>query len=89
MRTACIQLKSNNVQIRASSLSGECSVLSEMMRGRMQLTKGLPECAKRRATLSLQANPVCRGVAAQAVEQAFEKCFNDWAPFDKNDILKG
>lgn len=77
-----------DVQIRASSLSGECGVLDEMMRGRFSISFALRDCAKRRAILSLEGNPNCKGFAAQAVEQAFQKCYNDYMPFTKEDIKK-
>jgi hypothetical protein len=49
----------------------------------------LKDFVKRRAILSLQGNPQCSGVAAQAVEAAFEKCFYDYSPLTKDDVRRG
>lgn len=40
-------------EIRAASLSGECNVEQELLRGRVQLSKGHSDCVRRRAELSL------------------------------------
>lgn len=73
-------------QIRASSLSGECSITEEFFRGNRQIQFGLRDCVKRRATLSLQANPSCANVADKAVGLAFDRCFNDYLPFTRDDV---
>jgi mitochondrial inner membrane protease ATP23 len=70
-------------EIRASSLSGECDFLHEVYRGpaRVTLAAGHQKCVKRRANLSVSANPQCTNVAADAVEAAFLPCYADRAPF--------
>lgn len=47
-------------QIRASALSGECSLLHEALRGHLQITKGHQDCVRRRATKSVEANSYCK-----------------------------
>jgi inner membrane protease ATP23 len=47
-------------EIRASNLSGECSFAMELVRGRLSLLDGHADCVKRRAELSLSAQPRCR-----------------------------
>jgi inner membrane protease ATP23 len=47
-------------EIRASSLSGECSFGHELLRGRMALFAGHRDCVRRRAELSLSGNPRCK-----------------------------
>mmetsp|Transcript_30593 Transcript_30593/g.33421 ORF Transcript_30593/g.33421 Transcript_30593/m.33421 type:complete len:190 (-) Transcript_30593:59-628(-) len=71
-------------EIRASNLSGECSIAAELSRGHSQVRGGGKECVKRRATLSVSMNSSCTapGLAARAVEVALEKCINDKCPFD-------
>ena len=47
-------------EIRASALSGECSLLHEFWRGNFKVQNGHSDCVKRRATLSLGMNPACK-----------------------------
>ena len=47
-------------EIRASAMSGECGLLHEMARGNIALTNGHNACVKRRATISVSANPACQ-----------------------------
>ncbi len=47
---------------------------------------GFPqECVRRRAVLSVRANPVCPDEAAaeRAVNEVWDSCFNDTRPFDE------
>eukprot|EP00959_Pyramimonas_sp_CCMP1952_P061654 1288516-Pyramimonas_sp.AAC.1 len=43
----------------------------------------LQHCAKRRAELSVNMNPHCKGKAKNAVESVFDVCFKDTAPFER------
>lgn len=72
-------------EIRASTLSGECRMMNELMKGKLaRLTRGHQECAKRRAILSVMANPSCKdeAQATQVVNEVWDSCFNDTRPFD-------
>ncbi|ODQ65264.1 putative metalloprotease of the mitochondrial inner membrane [Nadsonia fulvescens var. elongata DSM 6958] len=73
-------------EIRASSLSGECRFTRELRRGAFDnFMKGHQECVKRRATMSVMANPKCKGQeqARSVVDQVFQSCFSDTRPFDE------
>lgn len=70
-------------EIRASSLSGECSLQSEIGRGNYLFAKGHQECVKRRAALSVAANIYCKNNANEAVDAVFDKCYGDCKPFDE------
>ena len=77
-------------EIRAENLSGECDWARELMNGRMEgrfLGHGA-ECVKRRAVLSVKANPRCKGQAEDYVNVAFERCFKDTFPFDRHPNLR-
>ncbi|ORZ10969.1 peptidase M76 family-domain-containing protein [Lobosporangium transversale] len=56
-------------EIRAAALSGDCNWLREVRRGNYTFTKQHQECVKRRAILSVEANPECpsRTAAERAV----------------------
>ena len=72
-------------EIRAANLSGDCFFWKENFarfnlgwRGHQQ------ECVKERATKSiLCVHKVSEETAKQAVEDVFEACFNDTAPFER------
>jgi inner membrane protease ATP23 len=71
-------------EVRAASLSGDCSFKNEAMRGHWALGGQHQACVKRRAELSVAMNPHCGGGRARAaVEAAFKDCFADTAPFDR------
>lgn len=73
-------------EIRASSLSGECRMMNEMFKhGFLKFGKGHQECVRRRAALSVMANPNCkdREMAELVVDQVFDQCFSDTRPFDE------
>ncbi|KAJ1979725.1 Mitochondrial inner membrane protease atp23 [Dimargaris xerosporica] len=72
-------------EVRAASLSGDCRFLREINRLQFGLAKQHQVCVKRRAILSLKANPYCSapGVAEEAVNKVFKSCFNDTRPFDE------
>jgi inner membrane protease ATP23 len=71
-------------EIRASMLSGECSASQEALRLQLPLTvsRHFPACVRRRALLSLEGHPHCKAIAAQAVDAAWNRCYNDQEPFD-------
>ncbi|KAJ1825044.1 Mitochondrial inner membrane protease atp23 [Coemansia sp. RSA 2671] len=72
-------------EIRAASLSGDCTWFQEMMRGNLGFLKHHQVCVKRRAVLSLLANPSCKSPkhAEAAVNKVFKSCFTDTRPFDE------
>ncbi|KAJ1927352.1 Mitochondrial inner membrane protease atp23 [Tieghemiomyces parasiticus] len=72
-------------EIRAASLSGDCNIIREMNRRNYALSKQHQACVKRRAILSLKANPCCSapGAAEEAVNKVFKSCFRDTRPFDE------
>lgn len=74
------------LQIRASTLSGECRFGREFFtRGQRSITQQLQECVRRRATLSVQQRPGCKDKehAAKVVNEVWESCFYDTRPFDE------
>lgn len=73
-------------EIRASALSGECDSMLELARGNKTITKGHQICTKRRAEMSVSANPHCKGIAAAAIEAVFDQCYNDSSPFKPGSI---
>lgn len=73
-------------EIRASTLSGECRMMNQIVRnGIFMFSKGLQNCVRRRATLSVRANPNCQSdeQAAKVVNEVFDSCFSDTRPFDE------
>jgi inner membrane protease ATP23 len=79
-------LTSLAVQIRASTLSGECRFGREFFtRGQWNITQQLQECIRRRATLSVANRPSCKDKvhAASVVDEVWDNCFNDTRPFDE------
>ncbi|GIL72363.1 hypothetical protein Vretimale_4144 [Volvox reticuliferus] len=81
-------------EIRAANLSGDCSLLQELLRGNLPL---LPlgwaaqqrACVARRAALSVAMNPACDGhdAAAAVVEEMMPACLADTAPFDPSEAV--
>ncbi|OAX38948.1 hypothetical protein K503DRAFT_769956 [Rhizopogon vinicolor AM-OR11-026] len=72
-------------EIRANSLSGDCRFMREVGRGFVSFSKQHQACVRRRAILSVRANPMCSDEAAaeRAVNEVWESCFNDTRPFDE------
>ena len=66
-------------EIRASSLSSECSFGVEMARGNIQMRGGWEACVKRRAKMSVGMHGIKE--AEQAVEDVFDRCSRDTYPF--------
>ncbi|CAM9250978.1 unnamed protein product [Sphacelaria rigidula] len=71
-------------EVRASNTSGECNMMEEWKRGNIKWANGQQSCVKRRAELSLKMNPKCADRAREYVETAFESCYEDTEPYDKN-----
>lgn len=82
----CIHLACT--EIRAENLSGECSVMNEIGRMNHKFPNHGKVCVKRRAALSLQANPNCSERADEYIEAAFERCYKDTFPFDRHPNLR-
>jgi inner membrane protease ATP23 len=70
-------------EIRAENLSGECSFFKEFLRMKSFAGHG-QECVKRRAILSVRANPNCAARAEDYVDAAMYRCFQDVYPFDRH-----
>lgn len=74
-------------EIRASSLSGECRLTKQFWLGALSKFKmGHQDCVKRRAVLSVMANPLCDGdkkKAEKVVEEVWTSCLNDTRPFER------
>jgi hypothetical protein len=70
-------------EIRAENLSGECSFFKEFLRMKSFAGHG-QECVKRRAMLSVRANPNCTARAEDYVDAAMYRCFQDVYPFDRH-----
>lgn len=69
-------------EVRASSLSGECSYMQEFNRGNKNIHNGGKECVQRRAELSLAANPHCAVATKDAILAVYDYCSNDKAPLE-------
>ena len=74
-------------EIRAEHLSGECSFIKELARMKQFSGHGA-ECVKRRALLSVKANPNCTARAEDYVNAAFPRCYGDLYPFDRHPNQK-
>lgn len=74
-------------EIRAENLSGECSFFKELPRMKSFRGHGA-ECVKRRAILSVRANPNCSARAEDYVNAAMDRCFRDNYPFDRHPNQK-
>lgn len=73
-------------EIRASMLSGECRILNEIRKtGLANFGGKFQECVRRRAVLSVAANPHCpsNAAATEAVTTVWKSCFNDTRPFER------
>jgi inner membrane protease ATP23 len=82
-------------EIRAENLSGECNMGRELMHYSSRIMNdaaGLKghgaKCVKRRAVLSVKANPNCVDRAEEYVDVAFDRCFKDTYPFDRHPNLR-
>lgn len=70
-------------EIRAALLSGDCDFVTELQRRNFGIKRQGEKCVRRRAELSVGAHAHCAANAKQAVEDVFEHCFKDYAPFTK------
>ncbi|XP_060226961.1 mitochondrial inner membrane protease ATP23 homolog isoform X2 [Meriones unguiculatus] len=71
-------------QIRAASLSGDCSLMNEILRFRFGLKQHHQTCVRDRAVLSILAvRNISREEAQKAVDEVFQSCFNDREPFGR------
>lgn len=72
-------------QIRAENLSGDCRFGREFTRRNWHFTKQHQACVRRRAILSVAANPNCKSKdeAERVVNEVFESCWPDTRPFDE------
>ncbi|PWN97263.1 hypothetical protein FA09DRAFT_284633, partial [Tilletiopsis washingtonensis] len=73
-------------EVRAASLSGDCSMKREMWKNRnYNFVKGHQTCVRRRAALSVAMHPKCKDQeqAESIVDQVFNSCFRDTRPFDE------
>ncbi|XP_058481893.1 mitochondrial inner membrane protease ATP23 homolog [Solea solea] len=71
-------------EIRAANLSGDCSFSTEVARLNFGLKKHHQECVRDRALRSILAvRKVNREEAEKIVDDVFDTCFNDHAPFGR------
>lgn len=73
-------------EIRASMLSGECRIMNEIRKtGLADFGGKFQSCIKRRAVLSVSANPQCKSKeeAEEVVNKVWGSCFNDTRPFQR------
>lgn len=71
-------------EIRAANLSGDCSFINEFSRFNFGLRKHHQECVRGRALRSILAvRRVSREEAERVVDEVFDSCFNDHAPFGR------
>lgn len=73
-------------EIRASMLSGECRIMNEIQKTGMGGFGGkFQDCIRRRATLSVAANPACKNdeEARRVVNTVWSSCFNDTRPYER------
>ena len=73
-------------EVRAASLSGECSYMREAARGNTSLQGRHRQCVKRRAGLSV-AMRHGEEVASAAVDKVFEECYKDTMPFERHPAV--
>jgi mitochondrial inner membrane protease ATP23 len=69
-------------EIRASKLSGECTFVQELSRGNLGFIGYVKDCVKRRAILSVKTNPSCTEKAEQFVDEVWESCYHNKAPYE-------
>ncbi|XP_023369491.1 mitochondrial inner membrane protease ATP23 homolog isoform X2 [Otolemur garnettii] len=71
-------------EVRAANLSGDCSLVNEIIRLRFGLKQHHQTCVRDRAVLSILAvRNISKEVAQKAVDEVFESCFNDHEPFGR------
>ncbi|XP_069831983.1 mitochondrial inner membrane protease ATP23 homolog isoform X2 [Dendropsophus ebraccatus] len=71
-------------EIRAASLSGDCSLSNEMSRLQFGIKQHHQTCVRDRAVRSIMAaRKFSRKTAEKAVDEVFDSCFNDREPFGR------
>ncbi|XP_062238891.1 mitochondrial inner membrane protease ATP23 homolog [Platichthys flesus] len=71
-------------EIRAANLSGDCSFSNEVARLNFGLKEHHQECVRGRALRSILAvRKISRVEAEKIVDEVFDTCFNDHAPFGR------
>lgn len=73
-------------EIRASMLSGECRMMREIRKTGFGGFGGkFQDCIRRRAVISVAANPHCKdeATAQEVVDTVWKSCFNDTRPFER------
>lgn len=71
-------------EIRAANLSGDCTFNNELSRFHFGLKKHHQECVRGRALRSiLTVRKISREEAEKIVDEVFDSCFNDHAPFGR------
>ncbi|XP_068163524.1 mitochondrial inner membrane protease ATP23 homolog [Antennarius striatus] len=71
-------------EIRAANLSGECSFAKEVSRLNFGLKQHHQECVRGRALRSILAvRNINREEATKIIDEVFDTCFNDHAPFGR------
>lgn len=71
-------------EIRAANLSGDCSFYNEAARFNFGLKEHHQECVRARALRSILAvRKISREQAEKVVDEVFDSCFNDHAPFGR------
>lgn len=71
-------------EIRAANLSGDCAFLNEAVRFNFGLKEHHQECVRGRALRSILAvRKISREQAVKIVDEVFDSCFNDHAPFGR------
>eukprot|EP01126_Amoeba_proteus_P062301 TRINITY_DN844_c0_g1_i1.p1 TRINITY_DN844_c0_g1~~TRINITY_DN844_c0_g1_i1.p1 ORF type:complete len:181 (+),score=19.57 TRINITY_DN844_c0_g1_i1:541-1083(+) len=68
-------------EIRANSLSGECSFGNEVKRGHLHTRRQHRACVRRRALISLNHFPHCKDIAESVVDATWS-CYDDRQPFE-------
>lgn len=71
-------------EIRAANLSGDCAFSNEFARFNFGLKQHQQECVRGRALRSILAvRKISRAEAEKIVDEVFDSCFNDHAPFGR------
>ncbi|XP_018417091.1 PREDICTED: mitochondrial inner membrane protease ATP23 homolog [Nanorana parkeri] len=71
-------------EIRAASLSGDCSLTNEMLRLKFGIKGHHKTCVRDRAVKSILATrKVSQEAAEKTVDEVFNSCFNDQEPFGR------
>ncbi|XP_005733140.1 mitochondrial inner membrane protease ATP23 homolog [Pundamilia nyererei] len=77
-------------EIRAANLSGDCSFTNEVARFNFGFKRHHQECVRGRALRSILAvRKISRAEAEKIVDEVFDSCFNDHAPFGRIPHSKG